>query len=158
MASVDIRELGPEERGVLLEMYRTFEPLGAAQGVPPLSEEIRISWIERLLKEAVNYGAFVADGQAVAHCILAASGGGGESEIAFFVHQDYRQRRIGTRLVERALTKARELGHGRVWATVLADNVPALRLLRGQGFAPSYVSLPTVEMDFWLPASAPALR
>jgi ribosomal protein S18 acetylase RimI-like enzyme len=70
-----------------------------------------------------------------------------EAEIAFFVHQSVRCRRIGTRLVATALAAARDLGYQRVWASIAADNVPALRLLRGRGFSHSRLSFPTVELE-----------
>jgi GNAT superfamily N-acetyltransferase len=148
--SVEIRSAGPADREAMLSMYRSFEPLGAAQGLPPVSEEGRCVWLDRLLGEALHWGAFHADGRLLGHTILVQSGAG-EAEIAFFVHQSVRCRRIGTRLVATALATARELGYQRVWATVCADNVPALKLLRGRGFGRSQLAFPTVELELLVP-------
>jgi hypothetical protein len=60
MASIEIRELHEADFGKLLEMYARFEPLGAAQGLPPISEEARRDWLLRLLRETDNFGAFAA--------------------------------------------------------------------------------------------------
>ncbi len=152
---LQIRVVGQKDLEALLDMYRGFEPLAAAQGLPPVSEEGRREWLIRLLEEAHNLAAFDSRQRLVGHVVLAQDRPA-EAEIAFFVHQDCRRQRIGTRLVETALGQARELGFGRVWASVLADNVPALHLLRKHGFAPSYVSLPTVEVDLRLPLPQPA--
>jgi L-amino acid N-acyltransferase YncA len=144
--TIEIRTAARADREALLAMYRSFEPLGAAQGLPPVSEEGRCKWIDRLLEEAEQWGAFTADGRVLGHAILAQSGPA-EAEIAFFVHQTVRCRRIGTRLVATALAASRELGYERVWAVISADNVPALKLLRGRGFSYSRLSFPTMELE-----------
>lgn len=144
--TIEIRVAGPSDREAILAMYRRFEPLGAAQGLPPVTEEGRRAWIDRLLEEASNWGAFDPDGQLVGHTLLVESGPA-ETEIAFFVHQSVRCRRIGTRLVATALAAARDLGYRRVWASICADNVPAMKLLRGRGFGRSQLSFPTVELE-----------
>jgi GNAT superfamily N-acetyltransferase len=144
--TIEIRPAGQPDREAVLSMYRDFEPLGAAQGLPPVSEEGRSLWMDRLLNEAWHWGAFHSDGHALGHTILVKSGES-EAEIAFFVHQSMRCRRLGTRLVATALAKAREMGYQRVWATVCADNVPALKLLRGRGFSRTRLCYPTVELE-----------
>ena len=58
-----IRTAGPSDREAMLAMYRGFDPLGAAQGLPPVTEEGRRAWIDRLLKEASHWGAFDPDGR-----------------------------------------------------------------------------------------------
>jgi GNAT superfamily N-acetyltransferase len=155
--ALEIRRAGPPDREALLSMYRTFEPLGAAQGLPPITEEGRRAWIDRLLEEAAHWGAFHADGRVWGHVILVQSGPA-EAEIAFFVHPSMRCRRIGTRLVATAMAAARELHYRRVWASLSADNVPALRLLRGRGFSHSRLSFPTVELELLIMQRQPAVR
>ncbi len=151
---IGIRTAGQPDREAMLSMYRDFEPLGAAQGLPPVSDEGLRGWIDRLLDEALHWGAFHSDGRLLGHTILVESGSG-EAEIAFFVHQSVRCRRIGTRLVATALATARERGYQRVWASVCADNVPALRLLRGRGFGRSRLSFPTVELELLIRKAEP---
>jgi GNAT superfamily N-acetyltransferase len=147
--TIEIRTAGSPDREAMLSMYRNFEPLGAAQGLPPVSEEGRRTWIDRLLGEALHWGAFHSDGRLLGHAILVQSGPA-EAEIAFFVHQGVRCRRLGTQLVATALATARDLGYQRVWATVCADNVPAMKLLRGRGFGRSQLSFPTVELELFI--------
>jgi GNAT superfamily N-acetyltransferase len=130
-------------------MYRDFEPLGAALGLPPFTESRRCSWIDRLLPEAFHWVAVQSDGRLAGHAILASSGPA-EAEIAFFVHQEFRGQCIGTRLVATALAAARERGWRRVWAVVCSDNGAAMNLLRSRGFECSRVSSPTVELELLL--------
>jgi hypothetical protein len=60
---IQIRPLTLADREILLEMYRTFEPLGGAQGLPPRDEEVRQTWIDQALRGEVNVGAFSAGGE-----------------------------------------------------------------------------------------------
>jgi GNAT superfamily N-acetyltransferase len=155
MEEIKIRTGGPPDREAMLAMYRDFEPLGAALGLPPFTESGRQSWIDRLLNEAFHWLAVRNGERVVGHTILADSGPG-EAEIAFFVHQSFRGRRIATLLVVAALAAARERGYRRIWATVCADNVPALKLLRARGFERSRISAPTMELELLLRQPLPA--
>jgi len=152
-----IRELDRDGLNALLAFYDGFEPLGAALGLPPASAESRREWLERLLAEACNVGGFWRGERLVGHAVLAPSGPG-EAEIAFFVHQDYRRNRIGTRLVREALARAGRLGADRVWASVSGDNVPSLRLLHTAGFQIRRFSWPTLELELFVPRREPAIH
>lgn len=149
MKDIQIRTGGSPDRAALLAMYRDFEPLGAAQGLPPFTETGRCSWIDRLLREAYHWVAVQNDGRVIGHTILAGSGPT-EAEIAFFVHQRFRSRRIATLLVGAALAAARDFGYQRVWASVCSDNVPAQRLLRSKGFQCFRVTAPALELELSL--------
>lgn len=144
--STEIREVSRADRDALLRMYRTFDPLGVAQGLPPRSEEARQEWIDRALAEEFNWGAFTAAGDAAGHVFLAGSAPR-EVELAAFVHQGFRQRRIGTALVKAALARAARDQMRRVWALVSTDNLPALRLLKRCGFRSARLTFPTVELE-----------
>lgn len=152
MKDITIRTAGPPDRDSLLSMYRDFDPLGAALGLPPFHESGRQEWIDRLLGEALHWIAVHQDGRVLGHTMLVDSGPG-ESEVAFFVHQDFRCRRIGTLLVVAALAEARRLGYRRIWALVCSDNIPALKLLRARGFSHARSSPPTVELQLLLDRS-----
>ena len=147
--SVAIRALGESDRETILVMYRGFDPLGAAQGLPPVSEPGRRDWIRNMLADAVNFGAFDESGRFIGHVILAPSGPA-EMEVAFFVHQGFRRRRVGTKLLGRAVSHASGHGVQRLWASVGSDNVPSLRLLRGQGFKASSFTVPSLELELLL--------
>jgi GNAT superfamily N-acetyltransferase len=149
VVSVTIRTLGKLDREVIVCMYRGFDPLGAAQGLPPASEQGRCNWIDTMLAEAVNFGAFDERGKFIGHIILAPSGPD-EMEVAFFVHQDFRRRRVGTKLLRCALAHAADLKTRRLWASVTSDNIPSLRLLRRHGFKASSFTVPSLELELLL--------
>lgn len=147
--SVTIRELVESDREAMLEMYRSFDPLGAAQGLPPVGEPGRRDWIANMFADADNFGAFDENGRFIGHVILAPSDPG-EMEIAFFVHQEFRRRRVGTKLLVSAVAHASGRGARRLWASVASDNVPSLRLLKGQGFKAASFTVPSLELELLL--------
>jgi RimJ/RimL family protein N-acetyltransferase len=130
---IQIRPLILADREILLEMYRTFEPLGGAQGLPPRVEEARQTWIDRALQGEVNVGAFSAGGDLAGHSFLASSNAG-EAELAIFVHQRSRQGGVGTELLRAVLQRAEQLGLRRIRAVTTPDNIPKLHLLKRRGF------------------------
>src|SRR5579872_1329270 len=130
--AIEFRPLTLWHRDILLRMYRGFEPLGLAFGLPPRNEEGREIWIDRALRHEINTGAFSQAGDLLGHSFLVASGVA-EAEIAFFVHQVYRQRGIGTALVKAVLRWAEQRSLHRVWAMSVAENVLAMRLLKRCG-------------------------
>ena len=132
-STIQIRPLNLADREILLRMYRTFEPLGGAQGVPPRVEEARQTWIDRTLQQQVNVGAFSAGGDLAGHCFLASSDAG-QAELAIFVHQRFRRCGVGSAMLRTVLRKAGQTGLRRICAITSSDNVPKLRLLRRCGF------------------------
>ena len=150
-SEIQIRALSPADRELLLAMYGGFDPLGVAQGLPPRSEEARASWIDHALEEEINAGAFSPEGEPAGHAFLAVAEPGA-GELAVFVHQGFRGRRIGTSLVRAVLAAAEKKGLRRVWAQTSSDNVPALRMLQRCGFRSSKFTFPVVEMEVALPA------
>lgn len=125
-----IRRSGPRDRAALLRMYRDFEPKGACLGLPP--HKNWEGWIDGLR----SYPNFLAwEGRkVVGHAVLCPQED--SAEIAVFVHQDYRGRGLGRRLLQALIQEGRELGLRRVWGLTEFDNLPMLRLLRGFGFVP----------------------
>ena len=103
--------------------------------MPPYDEDGRRAWIGQLLNKAHNFGAFYSGWRLIGHSILAPAREG-EAETAYFVHQSYRRRGVGSRLVRAALDRAIEAGMDRVWATVEAGNFASIKLLHRQGFEP----------------------
>src|SRR5262245_4221859 len=120
--------VGPLQRDLLITMYDRFDPLGAALGLPPGTPEARDNWIGSALSQIMNFAAFSTAGEVVGHCFLAADKPG-SAEMAFFVHQAYRMRGIGTALIKKALVWGRAAELKRVWAMTASDNRTALRLL-----------------------------
>jgi RimJ/RimL family protein N-acetyltransferase len=149
-AEIRVRPLNTEDRELLLRMYRSFDPLGGAQGLPPRNEEIREIWIDRALKEKINVGAFSAAGDLAGHSFLASSDGG-DTELAVFVHQGSRRRGIGTAMVRAVLQRAEQTGLRRIRATAASENFPALRFLKRWGFRSSGFTYAATELHLELP-------
>ena len=126
--SVEVRRRTPADRQALVEMYLSFEPKGAAFGLPPRKEPE--TWLDHL----TAYPNFVAwaDGQVVGHSVLCPEGDLGE--VAVFVHQDYRQRGLGKKLLRELVQEAQRLGLRKMWGMAETDNFPMFRLAFSLGF------------------------
>jgi GNAT superfamily N-acetyltransferase len=127
-ADFELRRVCAADREALVAMYESFEPKRACLGLPPATAPER--WLDGLA-EFPNF--IVLDGaRIVAHAVLCAEGR--VAEVAVFVHQDFRGRGFGKRLLSALVQTARSMGLGRVWGVTDLDNVPMLRLARSQGF------------------------
>ena len=147
---ISIRTVGPPQRGFLTEMYERFEPLGAALGLPPPSEEARRDWVEAAMSHRINLAAFAPSGAAVGHCFLVDSTDG-SAELAIFVHQEFRRRGIATALVKAALARGYVAGLRRVWSLTGSENTSALRLQERFGFRVTNSAFYGTEMEIHLP-------
>src|SRR5262249_53537349 len=94
---IRIQAVGLPQRDLLIGMYDRFDPLGAAFNLPPRTAEARREWIGVALGHKLNLAAFSPPGKVVGHCFLAADRPD-SAELAFFVHQEFRRRGVGTAL------------------------------------------------------------
>ncbi len=130
--TVELREYRPEDRELLLAMYRTFDPEQRAQGIPPVHPLRLREWVDLLTGEGVNVLAWYA-GRVVGHAVLVPDGAGSH-ELAVFVHQEFQGAGIGTHLVRAVLELGRTRGVRHVWLTVEPWNGRACALYRRVGF------------------------
>jgi len=125
-----LRRATPADRGALVAMYLSFEPKGAGLGLPP--REHPEQWLDAL---ATHPNFLVeAEGRVVGHAALCLDGDSGE--VAVFVHQDYRGRGLGKRLLGELINEARRLGLRRVWGMTELANLAMFRLAWSFGFVP----------------------
>ncbi len=122
-----------EDFSALLEMYRTFYPRPASQGLPPEDPEVCRTWVKNLFQIGNNVLAFRGNA-VIGHASLAPDIRGKSGEFVVFVNQHYRNVGIGTELTRFTLEKARELGFDSIWLTVNLMNFVAIKLYRKFGF------------------------
>ncbi|MBI3664081.1 MAG: GNAT family N-acetyltransferase [Acidobacteria bacterium] len=129
-AVLTLRRASPDDRGALIAMYLDFEPKGACLGLPPRKEPQL--WLDNL--SAFPNFVVVSGSRIVAHAALCDDGE--SAEVAVFVHQDFRNRCLGKRLLVELIDEARRKRLKRIWGMTELDNVPMLRLARSLGFSP----------------------
>jgi len=124
---------GPTDYQRLLSMYLGFSPRPAAQGLPPADPEQCCKWVEEILNASTTFIA-IREGRIVGHAALIPDPKGKECEYLIFVHQDHRNRGVGTALTELAVEEAREMGCKCIWLCVETKNISAIRLYQKFGF------------------------
>jgi GNAT superfamily N-acetyltransferase len=118
------------DRDAMVEMYQSFDPKGAAMGLPPWKDPGR--WLDSLAPFP-NFLVRVA-GRIAGHGVLCVEGDTGET--AIFVHQEWRGHGIGKLLLAELIEEGRRLGLRRVWGMAAPDNFVMLRLAESLGFVP----------------------
>jgi GNAT superfamily N-acetyltransferase len=113
----------------LMDMYDTFSPRPASQGLPPEDPETCARWVRGLMETGENLVAWRGR-NAVGHAALMSDGKGETAEFVIFVHQSFRNLGIGTELTRVCIERARQLGFKSVWLTVALSNFIAIRLYR----------------------------
>ncbi len=151
----------PELADRLLDMYRTFEPKGAYEGLPPFREEVTRDWLGGLLGDKSNTNFVLRAGdRVIAHAALLHYPNASDAqEIVIFVHQDYQHRGLGRQLFLATMHWACRRIHLRsVWLWVNWHNLPARRLYTNIGFEPSPSDLFDREIEMIHPLSCPECR
>ncbi len=131
-ASWTLRPAREADADRLAEMYADISAADRAQGLPPVVDHERRSWIEMLLDEGHN---IVAEGPAglvahVAYTPLEAA----QPELVVFVHPAFHDRGIGTELCKRIVTAAADAGREALELHVERGNRAAIAVYRRLGF------------------------
>ena len=128
VSGFEVRRATPGDMAGLIAMYESFEPKGAALGLPPRANP------ERWLADVSSFPNFVVsrEGNIVGHGLICPEGEA--AEVAVFVHQSERSRGLGKWLLSTLVEEARSLGLRRAWGTTDLENVPMLRLAHSLGF------------------------
>jgi ribosomal protein S18 acetylase RimI-like enzyme len=129
----DIKMGDPDDFPFVLEMYRTFSPKPASQGLPPEDPETCHNWLKELFEIGENVLAWRGD-SVIGHAALVPDTKGRSCEFVIFVDQDVRNLGIGTELTRFAIEESRQRGFDSVWLTVNVTNFIAVKLYRKCGF------------------------
>jgi len=130
--TLKLRRFTRVQQSALEAFYNTFQPKGAALGLPPRSATAVHEWIESLCGYP-NFLVYDAE-RIVGHALLCPEVYTGE--VAIFVDEHYRGRGIGKRLLQVLIVEGMEMGLRRIWGIAEPDNVPMLRLANSCGFSP----------------------
>ncbi len=122
-----------EDFSFLREMYRTFSPKPASQGLPPEDPETCENWLKILSGIALNALAWRGS-NVIGHAALIPYVKMKSGELVVFVDQNHRNLGIGTELSQFILDKFRALDFESVWLTVRVSNFIAIKLYRRVGF------------------------
>lgn len=122
-----------EDFPFLLEMYNTFCPKPASQGLPPEDPEICQSWLKHLLEIGKSFLAWRGE-SVIGHVSLVPDRQGKSCEFVIFVDQKHRNLGIGTELTRFALEGSKQLGYDSIWLTVSVSNFIAIKLYKKLGF------------------------
>ncbi|SNR52468.1 GNAT family N-acetyltransferase [Halorubrum vacuolatum] len=141
------------EHEALVAMYTSFDPADRAQGIPPGGESRVRDWLEAILDEDCFNVLAWCDGEVAGHATLVPDGDGESYELAIFVHQDYQEAGIGTRLIRGLLGYGQRHDIEKVWLTVERWNHPAVSLYKKIGFETSNAESFEMEMSLRLCAS-----
>jgi len=124
---------GPEKFSSLLEMYRTFYPKPASQGLPPEDPETCENWLKTLFRIGLNALAWRGE-SVIGHAAMIPDIKLKSGELVVFVEQNNRNLGIGTELARFILKKFGDLDFESAWLTVRVSNFIAIKLYRKVGF------------------------
>ncbi|MGZ0747000.1 MULTISPECIES: GNAT family N-acetyltransferase [unclassified Haloparvum] len=120
------------EHDALARMYDDFDPADRAQGIPPSRPEKVREWLESILGgDCFNVIAWHGD-EVAGHATLVPDEDA--YELAIFVHQEYQEAGIGTRLIKALLGYGQQEDIEKVWLTVERWNRAAVALYKKIGF------------------------
>lgn len=140
-AALVVRPAGPEDKEQIQALVRGLSPksryLRFFNGVRELSPQ----WLERFARAVPDSGltllALVPDRDRlipVGMAQYATDPYPRRGEFAVVVDDGWQGMGIGTRLIDNLIHIARDAGVERIEGSVLAENQPMLRLMRGMGF------------------------
>jgi GNAT superfamily N-acetyltransferase len=122
-----------EDLSSLMEMYYTFSPRPASQGLPPRDNETCYNWVKNLFTIGDNFLAWRSD-TVIGHSALVPDISGKTGEFVIFVDKNERNLGIGTHLTRYTIERYRQLDFDSIWLTVNVTNTLAIKLYRKTGF------------------------
>ena len=139
---VVIRPYEPDDREALLEMYDAIED--STMGLPPERREDRERWIDRLASDGWNLIATVGD-RVVGH-VAVVPADAADPEFVVFVRPGFRDRGIGTELLEHVVAYAGDRDHDELNLNVSKGRRRAITVYEKLGFDVTEVQQMNLEM------------
>jgi ribosomal protein S18 acetylase RimI-like enzyme len=130
---LSVDSCGMEAFWAVRKMYDAFEPKGGVQGLPPVSDYTRRTWVEAIM--GVSWNFVVRDGyRVVGHAAAIADTRRREAEYLIFILPAYQNRGLGSALTKLAMEYLREKGIDKVTLEVQLGNLRAIRLYQKFSF------------------------
>ena len=137
VVDVALYKLQAEDWRRVWVMYLSFEPKSQFQGLPPTAPEQILLWLQSLQRSGAAQFALAVGERIIGHSMLCPGPLRGEAELAIFLHQKFRGRGLGRRLLLCTLNYGcKQLELSRVWLSVQGANPRAVRLFESVGFRP----------------------
>jgi putative acetyltransferase len=132
---VGVRFLSVDDKNGLFDMFASMSPKALEYSGAPYTVEI----IERWINNLENMIAFVAEyaGKIVGYAIVYRPphrSRKGIGDLAIYLHQDFHGVGLGTAMTKRLLEQAKKGGMHKIQLSVVAENLPAIRLYEKYGF------------------------
>ncbi|MGD0257640.1 MAG: GNAT family N-acetyltransferase [Thermoplasmata archaeon] len=147
-----LRPIKPEDEPLWLEMFRGFSEEAIRyrffQVIKDTPHEVRVRYCNiDYDREIAIVPELTRDGKRriLGVCRLSLGPDGKTGELAIIVTDEFQGMGLGTKLADQVLEIAYEMGVGKVYSIMLADNRHAISLMKRMGFALTYSGDGTVE-------------
>jgi RimJ/RimL family protein N-acetyltransferase len=146
--AVRIATYRPEDKEALVSMYAGMSPEALKWGMPPYDR----ARIERWTSDLTNNINLIAGSEkrVVGHLYMFRTPyerRKGVADLLIYIHQDYHNLGLGTRMMGKAIEIAKERGLHRLGLTVVADNQRAIRVYEKVGFKKEGIARETFYGD-----------
>jgi RimJ/RimL family protein N-acetyltransferase len=131
---MSVLELPLERIPPLVEIYKNFDLESQFQGLPPTEMDLRIAWLQGLLKSGIHLIALMKDGNIAGHAALMELPGKKSCEFIIVVVKEHRNNGIGMKLCKASKKWAKTLGYKSIWLNVSASNSSAIYIYKKVGF------------------------
>jgi len=138
----------PQDKEALVSMYAGMSPEALKWGMPPYDR----ARIERWTSDLTNNISLIARSEegVVGHLYMFRTPyerRKGVADLLIYIHQDFQDLGLGTRMMEKAIELAKQRGFHRLGLTVVADNHRAIRVYEKVGFKKEGIARETFYGD-----------
>lgn len=152
-----IRDAVEADLPVIVEIYNATVPTRMVTAeLEPTTVKARLSWFREHSREQYPFWVAESEGRVIGWLdfkkFLPRAAYRGTAEISLYVHEEFRRRGAGQRLLEQAIARAPSLGITALAGLIFGHNEPSLKLFQRLGFErwgffPGVAQLDGVERD-----------